>query len=81
MLDDNLERTIERLVQGGRYTSRDEVLRDGVRLVSERESRLRELDESLARSLADVEAGRVRPAEVVFSELRARYNAMLDAKS
>jgi antitoxin ParD1/3/4 len=49
--------------------------------VSERESRLRELDESLARSLADVRAGRVTPAEEVFDTLPARYRAMADSRS
>jgi antitoxin ParD1/3/4 len=77
----DLERSIDDLVGTGRYASRQEVFRDGVRLVSERESRLRELDESLARSLADVRAGRVTPAEEVFDTLPARYRAMADSRS
>jgi antitoxin ParD1/3/4 len=80
-LDDDLERSIDDLVGTGRYASREEVLRDGVRLLSERESRLRELDQSLARSVADIRAGRGVPAEEVFDELRARYGKMLDERA
>ena len=80
-LDDDLERSIDDLVGTGRYASREEVLRDGVRLLSERESRLHELDQSLARSVADIRAGRGVPAEEVFDELRARYGKMLDERA
>jgi antitoxin ParD1/3/4 len=80
-LDDDLERSIDDLVGTGRHASREEVLRDGVRLLSERESRLRELDESLARSVAYIRAGRGIPAAEVFDELRARYGKMLDERA
>jgi antitoxin ParD1/3/4 len=36
----NLEGTVKRLVESGRYNSRSEVLREGVRLVEEREKAL-----------------------------------------
>jgi len=35
--------------------------------------RLRRLDATLARGIADAAAGRIRPAEEVFDELAARY--------
>ena len=79
-LGPNLEAVVEDLVKNGRYTSKSEVLREGVRLVQEREAALRRLDAALARGLADIEAGRTRPAEEVFAELRARYQAMADAE-
>lgn len=75
-----LEAVVEDLVKNGRYNSKSEVLREGVRLVQEREAALRRLDAALARGLADAEAGRVTPAEEVFAELRARYQAMVDAE-
>jgi antitoxin ParD1/3/4 len=72
-LGKRLESTVSRLIAKGRYNSKSEVLREGVRLVEEREKRLAELDAALRRGIADAEAGRVRPAEEVFDRLEARY--------
>ncbi|NTS32286.1 type II toxin-antitoxin system ParD family antitoxin [Phyllobacterium sp. BT25] len=72
----NLEAVVERLIKSGRYNSKSEILREGIRLVDEREKRLAALDAALARGLEDVEAGRVRRAQDVFDELKARYTAM-----
>jgi antitoxin ParD1/3/4 len=68
-----LEKVVTDLLDSGRYNSKSEVLREGVRLVQEREARLA----ALAKGIADVEAGRVRPADEVFDELEARYKARL----
>jgi len=51
-------------------------LREGVRLIQDREARLAALDASIARGMADVESGRTRPAEQVFDDLEARFRAM-----
>lgn len=72
-LGQRLEDYVTKLVEKGRYNSRSEVLREGVRLVEEREKRLACLDAALARGLADVAAGRVRPIGDVADELTARY--------
>lgn len=72
-LGNYLEEYVTELVTKGRYNSKSEVLREGVRLVQEREKRLAALDEALARGLADVEAGRMRPAEEVFDRLEAKF--------
>jgi antitoxin ParD1/3/4 len=77
-LGEKLEAVVADLVANGRYNSKSEVLREGVRLVQEREARL---DAALDRGLADIEAGRVHPAEEVFAELKARYQAMVDKAS
>ena len=68
------------LVKTGRYNSKSEVLREGVRLVQEREARLAALDASIRRGLGDAEAGRVKPASEAFDRLEAKYRAMADAK-
>lgn len=73
-LGPKLEKTISKLVSDGRYGSKSEVIREGVRLVEEREKRLAELDRSLARGIADAEAGRSESIEKVFAELRQRFN-------
>ena len=71
-LGKRLESTVAKLVAKGRYNSRSEVLREGVRLVEEREKALRQLDAALDKGIADVEAGRVHSSEEVFSEVRKR---------
>lgn len=76
----NLEGFVTDLVKAGRYNSKSEVLREGVRLVQEREAKLAALDASIRRGLADSEAGRVKPAAEVFDRLEAKYRAMAEAK-
>jgi len=76
----NLEQSVERLVASGRYNSKSEVLREGVRLVEEREKRLEALDALLARGLEDENAGRTRPAAEVFDRLAAKYEILARAK-
>ena len=79
-LGKRLETTVNKLVKKGRYNSRSEVLREGVRLVEEREKRLVELDAAIERGMADSRAGRVRSSKEVFKELRAKYGAMAEAQ-
>ena len=43
----------------------------------DRRRALEALDEAIAKGIADADAGRVKPAEVVFARLKARYAAML----
>jgi antitoxin ParD1/3/4 len=72
-LGSRLEQVVTDLVKRGRYNSRSEVLREGVRIIQEREARLAELDASIERAIADSEAGRVRDIEDVIAELDERY--------
>ena len=72
-LGTTLENYVSKLVEEGRYNSKSEVLREGVRLVQERESRLAALDEMVAAGLKDVDEGRTIPAEDVFAELRSKF--------
>jgi len=71
-----LESFVSDLVDAGRYGSPSEVLREGVRLIQDREARRAALDASLERGLADADGGQVTPAEDVFDRLEAKYRAM-----
>ena len=77
-LGKQLEGFVSKLVESGRYNSKSEVLREGVRLIQEREAKLVALDASIARGLADADAGRTRPASEVFDRLARKYAAMAD---
>ncbi|GHD14191.1 type II toxin-antitoxin system ParD family antitoxin [Tianweitania populi] len=72
-LGPQLETTVEELVRSGRFSTKDDVLREGVRLVERRERQLKELDEILARSSAELDAGLGIPAEEVFDELEKHW--------
>lgn len=74
-LGSQLEGFVTKLVETGRYNSKSEVLREGIRLIQEREARLSVLDQALAKGMADAEAGRSKPAEEVFARLEAKYQA------
>jgi len=79
-LGNQLETFVSGLVASGRYASTSEVLREGVRLIQERETQLASLDAAIARGVADADAGRVKPAAEVFDRLEAKYLAMAEAK-
>jgi antitoxin ParD1/3/4 len=72
-----LEKFVETLVENGRYNSKSEVIREGLRLVQEREARLAALHYEIGLGIADIKAGRVHDAEDVYAEL----SALIDAKS
>jgi antitoxin ParD1/3/4 len=56
------------------------VLREGVRLIQEREARLAALDASIARGLADADADRVKTSSAVFDRLETKFAAKTDRK-
>lgn len=73
-LGKQLESFVDDLVKSGRYNSRSEVLRAGVRIIHEREKRLAALDAALKVGMADSEAGRVHDLDEVEAELIAKYS-------
>ncbi len=75
-----LEAYVDMLVKVGRYNSKSEVLREGVRLVQEREAPFAALDGALARGLADIEAGRVHDVDEVRTHLRERFRTRAKRK-
>ena len=80
-LGETLESVVTDLVKNGRYNSKSEVLREGVRLVQERETRFKRLSALLQEGMDDIEAGRTIPADGVFARLTAKYEALAKAKT
>lgn len=79
-LGETLEAVVNDLVAKGRYHSKSEVLREGVRLVQEREAALADFYDKLDRALADADADRTRPAGEVLAELRGKYQALAETE-
>jgi antitoxin ParD1/3/4 len=75
-LGERLETFVKEMVESGRYNSKSEVLREGLRLVQDREARLKAFDAAIERGLADADAGRTKPAAEVFDRLERKYREM-----
>ena len=62
VLTDHQAELVERLVSSGRYQNASEVLREGLRLIEDRDTeekvRLKALREAIQVGIADIEAGR-----------------------
>lgn len=79
-LGNQLENVVSQLVKTGRYNSRSEILREGVRLVQEREARLTALDKAIARGVADADADRVHDLDSASAHLDAKYARMSETQ-
>jgi antitoxin ParD1/3/4 len=75
-LGQQLEAFVSQLVEAGRCNSKSEVLREGVRLIQDREAQRAALLASIDRGLADIDAGRTKPMDEVFDRLEAKYRSM-----
>ena len=67
------EEFIEAVVKDGRYGSASEVVREGLRLVEEREAKLRDLKATIEASIAE---GGALTAEEVRAQLRRTRDEM-----
>ena len=75
-----LERFIAAKVRTGRFSSPVEVLTEAVRLLREREvAEESRVLEGIRRGLDDMKAGRGRPADEVFAEIRRDFELSPDA--
>lgn len=68
-----LEKVVENLVKQGRYGSKSEVLRTGVRLVQEHEARLAELLGKLEVGVTEADRGDVVSLNTAAERLRQRF--------
>lgn len=75
-LTPEMEEFVAEKLAAGLYDSTNELVRDGLRLLMERdrtlESRLRDLTEQVAEGLEQARAGELVPAEDVFANIRSR---------
>ncbi len=73
-LGPKLEATVDGLVKNGRYGSRSEVLREGVRLVEEREAQWLRFNLEIEKGLASLEGGEGIAIEDVFARVKDRLS-------
>lgn len=79
-LGEKLEAFIDEAVKNGRYGSRSEVLREGIRLVQEREALWAKFEADMMEAIEDSRAGRTTPAEQVRERLTKKYRAMAESQ-
>jgi antitoxin ParD1/3/4 len=79
-LGQQLEAFVTSLVETGRYNSKSEVLREGVRLVQDREARLATLDAAIIRGLREADRGQTQDATAVFDRLEERFAKAVDGQ-
>jgi antitoxin ParD1/3/4 len=76
-LGDHFEAFVKEQVEGGRYASASEVLRDGLRLLEEEQQRRQAVLDGLR---AEIEkgrrSGRPKPAAEVLDRLERKYSKM-----
>lgn len=74
---EHFERFIKEQVQGGRYASASEVVRDALRLLEENERlRLATIDALRSEIRKGLDSGPGKPAEEVFERLGRKYSTM-----
>ena len=74
-LTPELERFVKDQVDAGRYQTASEVVREGLRILLERQEAIESLNRKIERGLADVAAGRIHGPEEARAILRARRKA------
>ena len=79
-LGEQLETFITEAVKKGRYGSRSEVLREGVRLVQEREALLACAEAEIRKGTDDLDAGRSHDLDEAFGAMVAKYEAMAEKR-
>ncbi len=74
------EQIVRSIMQGGRYASEDEVIDEALRLLRQREEAEQAcVVEGIRQGIEDMKAGRSRPADEVFADIRREFNLSPDA--
>jgi antitoxin ParD1/3/4 len=76
-----LEKYVETLVEKGRYNSKSEVIREGIRLVQEREARLAALHAAIQEGIDAANAGDLFDEEEVFAEINDLIASKIKARA
>jgi putative addiction module CopG family antidote len=76
-LPEGLQRFVQAKVRSGRFTSSDEAITEAVRLLQQLEEA--STLEGIRQGMEDMKAGRGRPAEEVFADIRREFNLPSDA--
>jgi len=75
-LTPELEQSIQKQIESGKYTSAEDVITAGIKLLEEREriykGRFEELKKEIAIGIEAAERGEVIDGEIVFRELREK---------
>jgi antitoxin ParD1/3/4 len=77
----HFESLMDDLIRSGRYNSKSEILRDGLRVIEERESRLKTDLDALRAALKEGLEGPDLTAEEVFGPLLTKYQDMIDKEN
>lgn len=70
-----LEEFVETLVKSGRYGSKSEVLREGIRLVQEREAKLAQFKAMIQEGVDAADRGELYDLDEVFDEILGEVEA------
>lgn len=80
-LGSEFESVVDALVESGRYPSREDLLREGVRLVQDREAKLARFEAEIAVSIAQADRGEVVDLDVAFDKVRASIRSAADDRA
>lgn len=77
VIGEHFEAFIKSQIQQGRYASASEVVRDGLRVLEDREKfRAMKLEALRAEIQKGMDSGKGIPAEQVFADIKTRYERM-----
>ncbi len=78
-LSGDREQIVRSLMQGGRFASEDEVIDEALRLLRQRQdAEQARVLEGNRQGIDDMNAGRGRPADEVFADIRREFNLSPD---